>query len=180
MISEIQALLKENAFEIKPITKFDCEQVMAIFRTNPEYFLLTGGKEAEIEDFLVMIDEAPANFDLRNKYFVGVWENGNCLGVLDLLKGYPNRNCIWIGLIMIHGLLQRRQIGHTIVSAIFEAAKIMGYDAVQLGVVDNNEKALRFWEKLGFEKIRESRVKHTDKPDWNVIIMEKWVAAQKI
>lgn len=60
-----------------------------------------------------------------------------------------------------------------LINAVLETSQNKGYTSVQLGVIDNNAKALEFWEKLGFGKIRESKVEQEGKSDWNIIVMKK-------
>jgi len=174
MIDEIRRILSE--YETNTITKANYDQVMKVYKTNQEYFLLTEGKVADIEDCLATINEVPPSFDPKDKFFVGFWKDGNCVGVLDFLVEYPDQSCIWIGLLLIDGKLHRKQIGSKIVNAVLEASKIKGYASVQLGVVDTNIRGLKFWGKQGFEKTRASRVERKNKPDWNVIVMEERVS----
>ena len=171
VIDEIKSLLKQ--YEFKIITEPDYERAMEVYNTNPQYFMLTDEKEATLEDMRTATNHVPPNFKIDNKFFISIWEDDNCAGILDFLVGYPEQSCVWIGLLMIHGKMQGNRIGSQIANAVVEASRNKGYTSVQLGVLDNNIRALKFWGKLGFEKIRESQVKREVKPDWNVIVMEK-------
>lgn len=170
MINEIKNILTE--YEIKTITKQNYMQIMEVYNTNQEYFLLSGGKTAKPEDCLESIDLVPPDFNRENKIFVGIWINDRIIGVLDLLVGYPLQSCIWIGLLIIHGELHSKHIGGQIVNAILSASKSAGYKSIQLGVIDSNLDGLRFWQRYGFKKIRESKLKQDSRTDLNVIVME--------
>lgn len=175
-ISVIEELKKRiEGYDIKPITEENYMEVMGVYESNQEYSKLSEGREVEPEDCLSCIREIPPGFDLSSKFFVGLWENNKAAAVLDFLIGYPNKENVWIGLLMIHGDMQGKSLGRKIASAVFEATENMGFSSVQLGVLDNNIKALSFWEGLGYKRIRERKTVREDGFDWNVIIMEKQI-----
>ena len=171
LLDELQRKLQE--YQIQAITKEDFEQVMPAYRTNEAFFLLTDGKPAEKEQCLHDIDEVPPNFSLENKYFLGLWKDGDIAAVLDFLVGFPEPGIIWIGLLLIHGKLQGTGIGTEIINRLCEVCKEQGYAAVQIGVIEENKKALQFWGKQGFKEIRKTTITREDKPDWYVVVMEK-------
>ena len=57
---------------------------------------------------------------------------------------------------MIHGNIQGEGIGSEIVDGIMKSADAEGFSTIQLGVIESNKKGLKFWEKQGFQVIRES------------------------
>ncbi len=171
MLDELKKHLSD--YEIKTLTTTNCENIMDIIVTNQSYFILTDDAPADINNCKEMAVALPPNLSLKDKYFIGFWKNSQAVAALDFYTGFPNKSCIWIGLLLVHGNLHGKSIGSQIVKAILNASQFLGYEAVQLGVVDNNLNALSFWEKLGFGKVRESKVKREGKPDWNIIVMEK-------
>ena len=172
MIAEIKNLLLE--YEIKTITLENCEDVMEVYNTNQDFFMLSSGRAATIEDCRNDINTVPP-FSFDEKVFVSLWRDGCCVSVLDIIVGYPKEAYIWIGFLLIHGEWHRKQIGTEIVNAILKAAENKGCVCVQLGVLEDNEKGRKFWEKLGFEKIRESKIEEEGKPEQNIIGVEKQV-----
>ncbi len=162
-----------NEYEVKTITTANCENIMDIIDTNQSYFILTDDVPADINNCKEMTVAVPPSLSLKDKYFISFWKNNQAIAVLDFYTGFPNKNCIWIGLLLVHGNLHGKYIGSKIVEAILNTSQFLGYEAVQLGVVDNNLSALKFWEKIGFSKVRESKVNREGKPDWNIIVMEK-------
>jgi ribosomal protein S18 acetylase RimI-like enzyme len=164
----IDELVKQlTGYEIKIITKQNFEMVFEIYDSNQDFFLLTQGKIATIESSIDDVVSTPPDFDLKQKIYIGIWENGKVIGVLDLLKGYPKQAYIWIGLLLIHGKLHNKKIGSKIVDAVIEASKIAEYEFIQLGVIENNVVGLEFWQKHGFSKVR---VKDS------IVVMEKRIS----
>lgn len=174
MIDEIKRRLKE--YEINTITQSNFTQVMEIYNTNQDFFLLTENKEVQLEECIRDIGAVPPNFDIGKKIYISIWKNGKIVGVLDLLTGYPTQCCIWIGLLLIHGELHGKNIGSRIMTAVFEASKAVGYESIQLGVIENNIAGINFWHKHGFEKIRESKMEQDNIKAINITVMEKRMA----
>jgi len=165
MIDEIKKQLFD--YETVTITKQNFGQIFEIYDTNQDFFLLTNGKNANIESSMNDIDATPPCFEIEQKIYISIWEKSNVIGVLDLLTGYPEQTCIWIGLLLIHGKMHGKKIGGKIVTAILNASKTAGYRGVQLGVIENNVKAMAFWQKHGFVKIGHKE---------NIVVMEKRIA----
>ena len=165
MIGTLKKELPE--YNIEPITEQSFSHAFTVYDTNQTFFLLTQGKEATIESSAEDITAAPPNFDISNKLYLGIWRNDDIIGILDLLKGYPNEDCIWVGLLLIHSNFHNKKIGSTIVDAVLKSAELERYKSVQLGVFGANTKGLSFWEKHGFSSIRTTKD--------NIIVMEKCI-----
>jgi len=173
MLGEIRKLL--SFYEIKEISEQTCEEIMEVYDTNQEFFLLSGGKVATPEDCKRDASATPPDFHRSNKLFLGIWKSGNCVGVMDILVGYPGADCVWIGLLLIHGQLHRNRMGSEFAEAIIKATGNVGCNRVQLGVLENNIKGRAFWTKLGFEKIREANAATENNPQRKIIVVEKLV-----
>jgi len=173
MISELKKLLPQYTVEI--ITIADWDKVLEVYNTNQDFFMLSSGRAATAEDIKADIAGVPPGFGLENKFYISLWKDNACVGVLEFLDGYPAPQNIWIGLLLIHGSCHRKGVGREIASAVSKAAGNRSCISVQLGVLENNRKARNFWTNIGFEKIRESKIKEEGKPGHKVFVMEKRV-----
>jgi RimJ/RimL family protein N-acetyltransferase len=92
-------------------------------------------------------------------------ENGRCLairlrsdsslvGTAALLVPHPV-GCPWIGLLMVHGSHQGRGLGGEVARGIEIALRQEGWMETRLSVLKNNERALPFWQHLGYRIIEE-------------------------
>ena len=162
MIDEIKKQLPE--YEIVPITRQTFERIFEVYATNQDFFLLVNGINATIENSISDIDAIPPDTSVEQKIFIGIWEAGKVIGVLDLILGYPEQTSVWIGLLLIHGKLHNKKIGSRIVNAVLDAAGTAGYQSVQLGVIESNTKGMAFWQKHGFDALRY---------DENIVVMAK-------
>jgi len=145
-----------SGYDIIPITRQGCEQVMEVFESNQDFFLLTEGKPATLSGCQANVDAIPPGFDIQNKLYIGFWTNNRCIAVLDILIGYPSPDCIYIGLFLIHGEMQGTGLGRKIIEALIAASKNAGLNSAKLAVVENNKKAIAFWKRLGFEEMGKS------------------------
>jgi len=154
MLDELKKQLSDC--EITTISKHNFEQVFEVYDTNQEFFLLTQDRKATLDSSINDIDAVPPNCGAEQKVYVSIWKSGKIVGVMDLIEGYPEETAFWIGLLLIHGDMQGKSIGSKIVRAVLNAAEASGYESAQLGVIENNAKAISFWQKHGFNVLRYS------------------------
>jgi len=87
---------------------------------------------------------------MEGKNFIALWKDDNPVAVLDFLVGYPNPNCLWVGLLLVHGLQKGKSIGTEIVNAVITTTKTAGMKDITLGVIATNTRGIDFWRKIGF------------------------------
>jgi ribosomal protein S18 acetylase RimI-like enzyme len=71
-------------------------------------------------------------------------------------------NTLWITAIVLEKQWQRRGIGDQIIKRLIIESKNNGKEAIELGVQQNNQAALDFYYKMGFEKYDAIRSANTD------------------
>lgn len=157
--------------EIEKITNENIDQIVDIYHSNVEFFMLSDGKLATIDNCLSDMNSIPLNFNKESKIYLGFFKSGKAVAVLDCLMGYPDNQTAWIGLLLVDTLIQGQTIGQTIIQGLVSMLKDEGYKSVQLGVIDKNLKALNFWNKCSFNSVREA--KDLAHPDLKIIIMER-------
>lgn len=150
----MRALLLD--FDIDVVTKENCSQVVDVFYSNESYYRLTDGRPATESDCLDSIDYCPQGFDPAHCHMIGLSKKGVAVGVVSCLDGYPETNIFWIGLLLVHGEVQRKGVGSQIANAIAAAAETCGFTAVRLSVQNNNHSGLNFWKKHDFLPIEDT------------------------
>jgi len=154
MLDEIKKRLQ--GYEITPITTQNFAQAFEVYESNQAFFQLTQGAHATMESSIGDITAIPPNCTIAQKIYVGIWEYGKIIGILDLIEKFPDENTLWIGLLLVHSNMHGKKIGSEIVNAVLDAAKSAGCKSAQLGVIENNCKAIAFWQRHGFETCRKS------------------------
>jgi ribosomal protein S18 acetylase RimI-like enzyme len=72
------------------------------------------------------------------------------VGYAQLLPRHPTDGHPWIGLLLIDGRVRRRGYGRAVAEALAQRMREAGATAVRLGVLEDNDAALRFWAALGY------------------------------
>jgi ribosomal protein S18 acetylase RimI-like enzyme len=81
-------------------------------------------------------------------------ETGELVGFLDLYHGYPTADIFWVGLLIIAPKFQKAGYGKELVCGLKETLrKLGGFRVMQLGVALKNWPAIRFWTRVGFDRI---------------------------
>ena len=125
------------------------DNVYELYLGNKEYF--------EVVPPMVTIDTPkkdmlalPPNKTYEDKYYLGMYEFGLLLCVVDLIIDYPKKGSAFIGLFMIQKVYQNHGIGSEIITNLLKALSMQGVKEVKVGVVEKNIKAMNFWKKNGF------------------------------
>ena len=75
------------------------------------------------------------------------------IGVVELYHGYPTTADLCIGWLFIHPQHQKQGYAKEVFRYISEEAEKAGFTKIRLGVHLKNWPALRFWHKVGFDRI---------------------------
>jgi len=160
-----------SKYAVRTISKENIRQVMGVYNSNQDFFVLTEGKPATLQGCIANIDAVPPGLDPQNKIHVSFWEGNICVAVLDFLKGYPESEYLYFGLLLVHKHWQGKGVGMNIIKTVLDAARCEGMNKSRIAVCDKNTAAIGFWSGLGFCKTDESTAIVGD-TTMNVIIME--------
>ena len=138
---QLQLLFKEN----------DLRDLQEVLEGAPRYSLKVSGQvqpSTASEEVFVAI---PEGFDVTKKIVIGVKQDTELIGVIDILRGFPNEETAMLGLLLLKEKKQGQGLGKrtfeellTYVSSWSEIHKI------RISVVKSNDEVLIFWKKLGF------------------------------
>ena len=141
--------------QIRSPIEEDTEKFMEYRKTtNSEtYFLLRYPEEVnfsieQAEKFLKEYSED------EKALLIFVFLNGEIAGSIGL-RGVSNmmklKHRANFG-VMVRKKYWNLGIGNLLITRILQIAKDIGYEQVELGVFENNEKAIRIYKKIGFEE----------------------------
>lgn len=140
-------------FRIKHLLIDDLDNILALLKQCPDYFVMESGHPASDSDARAILMDLPCGKTLDDKTVLGLETNGRLTAVLEVLKDYPEPGTAWIGLLLIHPNFRGRGLGREIVSSLSAALQPAGVREIRLGVLDENISGLDFWQKLGFRQI---------------------------
>jgi diamine N-acetyltransferase len=135
---------------LRPVEPYDLHAIMAI-ANDPELRALTGGTKpmsrADAEEWLAASDADPA----RLWFAIVVRESGRVIGEAGLLRVFPEwRTADMSVMIGDRGEWAKGYGTEAARLLIDHAFGPMGLHRLAIGVVGFNERALGFWESLGF------------------------------
>lgn len=155
-------------YEVKKIASQDIPAVYKLCSGNPDYYRFMNLQPTP-ENLTEVITVLPPGKKLEDKYFVGFWEGGSLLAILDLILDYPVEKTVFVGWFMLEKARQGDGVGSALMREILEALHCAGMKKVRLGCIKSNRRAYEFWKKHGFTPIGEE----TEQKDDTIIAMER-------
>lgn len=147
-----------------------------IEKLNPNYFVRELSQEyiQDIYEFCVvdkdyyklvppLITEEMVEFEIAktwfyskhcDRYYLGFFEFGLLIAIIDFLEFPKNGDTIVINFFMIYKNMQGDGFGTSIIENLFKCLREYNYRYVEIDVTKNNVIALNFWQKRGFMKTK--------------------------
>lgn len=150
------ALAEVSGYAVRALDETSVGRVLELYRGNPLYFAhLRERPTAE----LVRSDlaELPPGLDPARKRFLGFFAGDELCAVLDLLLGYPDDACAYIGLFMVAERLQGRGLGRHLVACVLRVLGDRGFSRARLGYVADNPQSAAFWRRCAFRPLGEPK-----------------------
>jgi ribosomal protein S18 acetylase RimI-like enzyme len=95
----------------------------------------------------------PPGRTLADKEVLGLHRDGEMVGVVDLLRGYPSPTDWYVGLFLLSPEARGAGLGTAVVDEIVERVVAEGGRALHLIVREDNLRAFAFWRRHRFELI---------------------------
>ena len=148
------------------------EEVLDIYIGNDYYFNKILNIPQKITNVEQDITNIPDGVQKSQKNYRLVSFNDEILGAVDYITGYPEKNTIFIGLLIIKNNKHRQGFGEKIFNYLEDLFKSEGFLKIRLGVIADNEIGFSFWKKRNFKEI-ERKVLKFGNSEKEVIVMEK-------
>lgn len=140
-----------KSYQVRCLTEADVPLVVELCEKNTHFYehcppFVT--EDTVREDMKAL----PRNKTMKDKYYVGYFDGGDLIAVVDLIDACPDESTIFIGFFMLTVSVQGRGIGTKIACELMEHARSLGYARIRLGWVKGNEESEGFWRKNGFSE----------------------------
>ena len=146
-----------NDYSVHRLMLEDIPAIQALYEKCLDFMLLVDGLPAGRKAAKEGFRELPPGKSANDKFIFGIVNPLNeLIGVLDVVRWYPDEATWWIGLLLFAPDFRSQGIGKKVLEGFTEYIKASGGKAIMLGVVDENEQAYRFWSNMGFEFVRET------------------------
>lgn len=127
----------------------DLPDLLALCESNPDYYGHYG-EPPTLANLARTLRELPPGCRGDQKTFIGYFDAGALVAALDLVRGYPDEESAYIGLLMVDGARRGRGIGGRVAGGVLDRLRREGFSRVRLACIEGNEPARRFWSRLGF------------------------------
>lgn len=154
-MKNIQIEKLSDSYTIRRLTDVDVPMLYAWMLRNDQYFRYCGGSTTP-ERVRQDLTLCPPGTTPAQKHYVGFFDAGTLVAVMDLIDGYPDADTAFIGFFMMNRELQGQGTGTAIVRDVLAALRTLGYTAVRLGIDKENPQSNHFWRKNGFTVVREA------------------------
>ncbi|MFM5587573.1 GNAT family N-acetyltransferase [Aeromonas rivipollensis] len=124
----------------------------------PAYSWLTEGKAPNPADALEILRACPPDIGEHDKFVLAILEGEVLIGCIDLVRGYPDEQTAYLGLLLLKECWQRRGMGSELVAHVMGMAAGWGCPPLRLGVIETNVPALHFWSKHGFKQVDRKQI----------------------
>lgn len=82
-------------YRVSPLGEADLAAALALCQSNPLYYRHFG-IQPTLENLRENLTALPPGKALEDKYFLGLWQGGKLIALLDLIAGYPEPDTAWI------------------------------------------------------------------------------------
>jgi GNAT superfamily N-acetyltransferase len=152
----------------------DEDALQALLESDPDYSVRVTGYPPGPSDALSLLMVRPESVPESHKVVVGAFEGAELVAVVDLLRGYPEPSCVFLGLLLVQGPRQGSGLGSAVMAAVERyAAQWPEARRFRLAVVDTNAAVLGFWRRMGFEATGETRAYRYDHLESTTRLYEK-------
>jgi len=161
-----------NKILINRIGFKEFQEIKKLAKKCKDYSLLVNGDENSwnTQEFLTSL---PPNSNLDNKFSLGIYINSKLIGIIDLIKDYPQEKSWWLGLLLFESKYRGRGIGHEVLKNIENMIQDEKGNTLALGVIESNNRALKFWKSQSFKINRITSPKKFINKEHKIIIMTK-------
>lgn len=138
------------------LTELDITQLQAFLDANPEYFLAVGGMPPRRDEAQQEFHELPpAHMPFNGRWLIGFTDDsGRLIGMASVLSDFLAPHVWHVGLFIVATSLHGSGTAAALYQSLEDWMKAHGAAWVRLGVVVGNDKAERFWQKVGYAEVR--------------------------
>lgn len=128
----------------------DVAAIQQLLEAAPAYTLLVEGRLPQPGDGYSAISDLPPDTARTDKFFGAFSEDGKIIGCLDLVRGYPEQEIAFLGLLLFAETHQGKGYGLIGWQHAVEMARAWNCQQLRLAVIETNQRGLKFWQRLGF------------------------------
>lgn len=141
-------------YKVRKLTQNDmviilelCSKNEIFYKYHPPFVT----EESIIEDMKAL----PPNKEYKDKFYIGYFEKGKLVAIMDLILNYPKERVAFIGFFMMNIEYQKKGIGTSIIEECLKYLSNIGFEKLRLAIDKGNPQSEFFWTKNHFIKTGE-------------------------
>lgn len=138
-------------YSVRKLTDTDVAAVYALCKENPLYYQYCPPFVTE-ESIRADMQALPPRKTMEDKYYLGFYEGGRLIAIMDLILGFPKEETAFVGFFMMNKEVQGRGLGTALMEEVYVCLKQCGFKFVRLGFAKGNPQSEHFWVKNRFER----------------------------
>ena len=142
-----------DVYKILKLTKDNAGELQKLLEQSNDYYKLAFQRDVESNDAQELLTMLPEGKTSENKFNYGIYDSNELIGVIDLIKDYPEEKTWFLGLLLINPHQRGNGLGAKVFNSLQSNLKNTDAKKIKLSVVEQNIKALDFWKKLNFKEI---------------------------
>lgn len=152
---------------VRRLGEANTDEILALCRENTQFYAYCQAQptKEQVQSDLQLL---PPGVAPEDKYYLGFYQGGALIAVMDLVDGYPQKDTAFIGFFMMKKALQGQGLGSAIIEETAAYLKSIGKTAIRLAIDKDNPQSNHFWKKNGFLVFKE-----VERNGWTVLVAEK-------
>ena len=143
-----------SKYEVRLLRKGDVPEILTLCSGNPMYYEYCPPPVSE-ESILSDMVALPEGKTPEDKYYIGYYDDGELIAVMDLILHFPEQHVAWIGFFMTKSRIQHQGIGRFIIEELCSHLTMDGIREVRLAYMRDTPQCHGFWQKAGFKIVSE-------------------------
>ena len=129
----------------------DLAALQALHLRCADFVEATTGHPPRNDEAARLLAGLPPGKTLADKQVLAVVRDGEIVGVVELLRGYPTTTDWYLGLLLLVPEARGAGLGTSVVDAIVGLIVMEGGRALHLVVREDNPRAVAFWQRHRFD-----------------------------
>lgn len=163
-------------YSVKTLKKSDIYDIQNLCEKCSDYFILEQGSEPDNNTGRETLEMLPSKKGYDDKFALGVYDTQNQLiGLIDIIKDYPIENEWMLGLLLINPENRNKGLGKLLHNGLVDWVGSQKGEKIIIGVLDNNQKAFKFWSNIGYKLIKKTKLQREGKADTKISVMNYYL-----
>lgn len=168
--------MRLDGYAIRAAIAADEADACELFNADPEYFEIVNGCPPGPAEFQSLITELAPGKTYEDKFVYCVFgQDAKIAAIVDIIRNYPADEIWFVGLLFVARDLRGRGLGGKLIEALCAHIAEAGGHAARIAVAEDNQGAMRFWQRSGFHLLYAAERARGHSPPLALQVMERRV-----